>query len=70
MANHARMKTIHITIEDHSPEVLAALKNAVERGAMAIGEKAVTYAKDNITAQGAIDTGRLKNSITYMVKDG
>ena len=61
--------TITVTIDDHSDEVLAALKNAVERGAMAIGEKAVTHAKDNITRQNAVDTGRLRNSITYAVKE-
>lgn len=63
------MANITVHIDDHSPEVLAALENAIQRGAMAIGEKAVTYTKDNITAQGAVDTGRLRNSITYMVKD-
>lgn len=61
--------TITVTIDDHSDEVLAALKNAIERGAMAIGEKAVTYAKDNLTRQNAVDTGRLRNSITYAVKE-
>ncbi len=64
-----RMKDITVHIEDHSEEVLASLENAIERGAMAIGETAVRNAKDNITAQGAVDTGRLRNSITYMVKD-
>lgn len=63
------MENITVHIDDHSPEVLEALRNAIERGAMAIGEKAVTYAKDNITAQGAVDTGRLRNSITYMVQE-
>lgn len=63
------MDDITVHIEDHSAEVLEALRNAIERGAMAIGEKAVTYAKDNITAQGAVDTGRLRNSITYMVQE-
>ena len=64
------LKPITVTIEDRSDEVLAALRNAVERAAMAIGETAVKHAKDNITAQNAVDTGRLRNSITYMVKDG
>lgn len=63
------MQPITVHIEDHSPEVLAAFRNAVYRAAMAIGEKAATYAKDNITAQGAVDTGRLRNSITYQVKE-
>lgn len=64
-----KLQDIKVTIDDHSPEVLAAMENAVRRGAMAIGEKAVAYAKDNITAQKAVDTGRLRNSITYMVQE-
>lgn len=63
------MKSIVIHIEDNSQEVLDALKNAVERGAMAIGEATVAHAKDNITRQKAVDTGRLRNGITYMVKE-
>ena len=63
------MKPIVVHIEDNSQEVLDALKNAVERGAMAIGEKAVTYTKDNIERQHIVDKGRLLNSITYMVKE-
>lgn len=63
------MESIVVHIEDNSQEVLDVLKNAVERGAMAIGEKAVTYTKDNIERQHIIDTGRLLNSITYMVKE-
>lgn len=63
------MENITVHIEDNSKEVLNAIENAIQRAAMAIGEKAVAYAKDNITAQGAVDTGRLRNSITYMVKE-
>lgn len=62
------MQNIVVHVDDHSPEVLEALQNAVERGLMAIGEKAEAYAKDNITAQGAVDTGRLRNSITYALQ--
>lgn len=62
MANNI---TVHI--EDNSPEVLAALDNAILRGAGAIGETAVAYAQQNITAQGAVDTGRLRNSLKYEV---
>lgn len=56
---------IVVHVEDHSPEVLAALRNAIERGLAAVGEKVVTHAKDNIESQRAVDTGRLRNSITY-----
>lgn len=68
MAETLRMKDITVHIDDRSEEVLEALQNAIERGLMAIGEQAETYAKDNIEAQGAVDTGRLKNSITYAMK--
>lgn len=63
------MKDVSVHIDDHSDEVLEALRNAIERAGMAIGEKAVTHAKDNITQQKAVDTGRLRNSITYIVQD-
>jgi len=63
------MESIVVHIEDNSQEVLDALKNAVERGAMAIGEAAVAHAKDNITRQKAVDTGHLRNNIAYMVKE-
>lgn len=53
--------TVHF--DDRSPEILEALKNAVERGPMAIGEKAVGYAQDKCP----VDTGRLRGSITYAV---
>lgn len=59
------MEKITVHVEDNSKEVLDALQNAVERGLMAIGEQAVTHAKDNLTSLGAVDTGRLRNSITY-----
>ncbi len=61
--------TITVHIEDHSDEVLSALENALDRAAMAIGEQAAAYAKDNLTRQGAVDTGRLRNSVTYEVKE-
>lgn len=63
------MDRVTVRIDDHSQEVRAALHNAIQRWAMAVGEKAVTYAKDNLTDQGAVDTGRLRNSITYQVKE-
>lgn len=61
------MENINVHIEDNSQEVLDALENAIHRWAMAVGEKGSTYAKDNLTDQGAVDTGRLRNSITYEV---
>lgn len=58
---------IKITLDDKSPEVLAALENAIERGLDAIGMRAEGYAKDVITSAGRIDTGRMRNSVTYAV---
>lgn len=59
------MATMNVTFEDNSEEVLEALKNAVERALDTIGSEAEKKAKDNITKLGAVDTGRLRNSITY-----
>lgn len=63
------METVAVHIEDNSREVIEAMNNAIQRAAIAIGEQAATYAKDNLTEQGAVDTGRLRNSITYSVVD-
>lgn len=63
------MGNITVHIDDRSQEVLEALRNAIERGAMAIGEKAVSHAKHNLMEQNAVNTGRLRNSLTYMVKE-
>ena len=65
MADKIQMKNITVYVEDFIDEVKAALQNAIERGLMAIGERAATHARDNLTALGAVDTGRLRNSITY-----
>lgn len=60
---------IEVRFDDNSEAVLNALRNAVERGLMEIGETAVTYAKKSLTEQKAVDTGRLRNSINYLVRD-
>lgn len=60
---------IEVEFDDNSQEVLNALRNAAERGLMAVGETAVTYAKKSITEQKAVDTGRLRNNINYLVRD-
>lgn len=60
---------IEVRFDDNSEAVLNALRNAVERGLMGIGETAVTYAKKSLTEQKAVDTGRLRNSINYLVRD-
>ena len=59
---------IEVEFDDNSKEVLRALENAVQRGLEAIGETAERYAKEEITRQGAVDTGALRNSINYQVR--
>ena len=65
---------ITVKINDNSPQVLAALKNATIRGLEACGAKAESYAKQELSkpkahADGTIRpnviTGRLRNSITH-----
>jgi hypothetical protein len=53
------------TYKDNTDEVLSALEKAKKRGLEAIGLVAEGHAKRKITQAGAVDTGRLRNSITY-----
>lgn len=55
----------NIEIRDNTEEVLKAMEAAVRRGNEAIGLAAEGHAKKKITSAGAVDTGRLRNSITY-----
>ena len=55
----------NIEYRDNTEEVLSALKAAIKRGNEAIGMTAEGHAKKKITSAGAVDTGRLRNSITY-----
>ena len=53
--------------KDNTDEVLAALERAKVRGLTAIGMTAEEHAKKKITQAKAVDTGRLRNSITFAV---
>ena len=55
----------NIEYRDNTDEVLSALKAAIKRGNEAIGMAAERHAKKRITIARAVDTGRLRNSITY-----
>lgn len=55
------------TYKDNTDEVLSALEKAKKRGLEAIGLSAEGYAKKKITQAKAVDTGRLRNSITFAV---
>ena len=52
-----------ITLTDSSDDALSALRNALDRALDAIGEEAVGYAKDTLTAAGRVKTDLLRGSI-------
>lgn len=56
-----------ITINDNTSEFLDALEKAIDNGLEAIGMTAEGHAKRKITDYPAVDTGRLRNSITYAI---
>lgn len=58
---------VEIQIDDKSPEVLSALENAALRWLEASGMTVETAAKDNLTKNGSVDTGNLRNSITHLI---
>ena len=55
------------TYKDNTNEVLSALEKAKVRGLTAIGMTAEGHAKKKIKQAKAVDTGRLRNSITFAV---
>jgi len=61
------MAISQIQITDNSAEVLAASREQIQRALETCGLLAEGYAKLNITSQKAVDTGRLRNSITHKV---
>lgn len=58
-------KVVDVKIDDHSDEVIAAMKTQVLLGLESIGQEAEGYAKDECP----VDTGRLRNSIAHAVID-
>ena len=50
-------------------DILSALEKGKRNALTAIGATAETHVKDNITADDLIDTGRLRNSITFATGD-
>ena len=48
-------------------DILSALEKGKRNALTAIGATAETHTKDNITADKLVDTGRLRNSISYTV---
>ena len=61
--------TFDFTLTDHSEEVKAALTLQAKAALEAVGNQAVSYAKQNIAKAGRIATGNLQNSISHLVMD-
>lgn len=56
--------------EDNTDEICKKLSKAYLQGLEAVGLAAEGYAKQEITGVGAVDTGRLRNSITHKISSG
>lgn len=54
-----------IDFKSNKKQVLDALEQAVDRALYICGGKAESYAKQNLTDNGSVDTGLLRNSITF-----
>ncbi len=68
MADSAKFG-VSISVEDKSPEVLAALENAALRWLNSAGMIVTEHAADNLRKNGSVDTGRLLNSLKHTVVD-
>ena len=58
-----------VDYKDNSQQILSALEKGKHNALTAIGASAETHTKENITADKLVDTGRLRNSITYATGD-
>jgi phage protein, HK97 gp10 family len=54
-----------VTVEDHSEELLAEIREKMPAILESVGQAGENNAKFEITALGAIDTGNLRNSISH-----
>jgi HK97 gp10 family phage protein len=57
----------NIEYRDNSDLIADALEKAINNGLTAIGMTAEGHAKRKITSYPAVDTGRLRNSITFAI---
>lgn len=55
------------TINDNTPNVLNAIKQAKARALERFGMQGESYAKEHITQNKSVDTGNLRNSISHRV---
>ena len=58
-----------VDYKDNSQRILTAMEKGKRNALTAIGATAETHTKENITADKLVDTGRLRNSITYATGD-
>ena len=56
-----------VDYKDNSQQILSAMEKGKRNALTAIGAAAETHTKENITADKLVDTGRLRNSISYTV---
>ena len=63
------MADITIRIEDHSGDILRALKEKKAQILEAWGQQGVTNVKNVITAESRVDTGAMRNSINHQVQE-
>ena len=59
------MADFEITV-DNTNEVLRTLAEKIDAAMEAVGNQAVSHAKQNLTAASRVDTGALRNSISHV----
>lgn len=57
--------SIQVRMNSHKDEFLKAEEEAIDRAMEMIGLQMEGYAKEALTASKAVDTGRLRGSVTY-----
>ena len=58
-----------VIFTDHTDEVLSAFDTQIRAALEAIGNQAVSHAKNRVAEESRIDSGTLRNEITHQVED-
>ena len=58
-----------VDVKSHLDDVLGNEAAAIYLAMNMIGEQAESYAKESLTQSGAVDTGRLRNSVTNLPEE-
>ena len=61
------MAQVEVSLTSNIDQIRAATAEAIETALKTVGMQAQAHVGEEITAQGAIDTGRLRNSIDFEV---